>query len=139
MTPNGVAKTAFGFASTEGSGQTVFESCKEKNARILGEEFVNAPTDSIAAGYVFTDGDNGSTVENSKAFDNHSGGGTANGVRIDGGSSNTTVGFNTIIGNYADLPFATGYGIIDTAPVSSAIIVNNCIKKSSTANILVNQ
>lgn len=130
-------KEAFGFYS-DGSTNTQFQSCLEANARILGEDAVQEQTDSVAAGYAFDDEDSGSTVNASVANNNHSGGGIAAGVYIAGDSENTTVTNNKLTNNIADKPFAQGYGILDTAPVSSAIISGNTFGGNSTADIQVN-
>lgn len=131
-------KTAYGFYSSEGSVNTLFQSCIENNARILGEDTVTAQTASLAAGYAFVDADQGSTVTESVANNNHSGGGIAAGVLITDASANTTVTNNRLTNNIADKPFAQGYGILDTAVVSSAIISGNVFAGNSTADIQVN-
>jgi hypothetical protein len=137
-------KTAYGFYSAHSditgnpSINTAFRNCKEKNSLVLGESNVTSQTNSIGAGYVFTDASVGGVVDSSLALNNHSGGGTANGVRIDMGSSNTTVSNNRLISNIADLPFATGFGVIDTAAHSTTTLINNFFANNSTANISVN-
>jgi hypothetical protein len=137
-------KTAYGFYSAHSditgnpSINTAFRNCKEKNSLVLGESNVTSQTDSIGAGYVFTDASVGGIVDSSLALNNHSGGGTANGVRIDMGSSNTTVSNNRLISNIADLPFATGFGVIDTAAHSTTTLINNFFANNSTANVSIN-
>ncbi len=131
------AKNAIGYLSQQ-SINTKFLRTEASNVKVLGETGESSQTQSVAAGYIFDSGDNGSKIIRSSSHDNHSGSGKAVGVLITEDSSNTSVISNLIYNNIADKDFAEGFGIQDTNAISSALIENNFVYNNSTANYEVN-
>lgn len=102
------AKKAIGYESAA-SSRSSFLNCRSSNVRIGNEQSVTTFTESYAAGFASTK-DTFARIISCRTDNNHSGGGTAVGILLDG-SHKAEVACTIIKNNIADKPFAKEYAI----------------------------